>query len=186
MELQDILNKSRKTMAKTIIKPVNNSKEINPEFKEIKLNIDEREPITESFNSYDFGNTNIQQTQFENQTPPKGMPQEIFESFIKTPPAMLENYSDNILNENELKALGIDKVKRPQRTAVNTQPTASVNIDYEYLKFIIDNSVKKALEEQKENSLNTIRIGKNKIYLTDTKGNLFEAPLKFIKNINED
>ena len=64
-----------------------------------------------------------------------------------------------------------------------------LNIDYNYIKHIVNECIKENLQEiknelLKENTLKTIRLGgENKIQLIDNKNNLYESKLEFKKNL---
>jgi len=121
----------------------------------------------------------------------KGLPKEILESFSS-------NYIDQSVfdpNRSVLDKLGIenDNVAQPLQENVS-QPSyqpSNGKIDYELIKSIVEASVKKyvnALSKKmltENNDLGMIQVGDKKINLVTKNGNVFEAELKFVKNINK-
>ena len=68
----------------------------------------------------------------------------------------------------------------------NPMPVNQSNIDYNYIKYLIEESIKKCLNGTDGQCLNAIKIcsGK-KIQLLDSSGNLYEADLVFKKKIKK-
>lgn len=68
-------------------------------------------------------------------------------------------------------------------------PTGTVGVDYTIIKAIVEECIKRNIEEIKasilqESSLKRVRLGEgNKIQLVDNKGNLYESTLEYKKNI---
>ena len=121
----------------------------------------------------------------------KGLPKEILESFSN-------NYIDQSVfdpNRSVLDKLGIEGVNTAQPIQENvSQPnyqSSNGKIDYELIKSIVEASVKKyvnALSKKmltENNDLGMIQIGDKKINLVTKNGNVFEAELKFVNNINK-
>ena len=124
------------------------------------------------------------------------LPKEILESFSKTPPMSGEgtdNTTLGILSKGLEKNVIKETVSRPVQQE-QYQPTQGGSIDYSLIKAIIDESVRRNLEEMKGSMLNesasspkgpelrgmTIKDG-NKIQFLDAKGNLYEGILKLKK-----
>lgn len=128
-----------------------------------------------------------QQTQIPRQMN-KNLPKEILESFSN-------NYIDtNALDPDRpvLDRIGI--TNGTQQITEVYQPTKQVvggSVDYEIIKSIVESAVKKyinalgkkMLTENKDNSLAMIQVGDKKINLVTKSGDLYEANLKFLKNI---
>ena len=121
----------------------------------------------------------------------KGLPKEILESFSS-------NYIDQSVfdpNRSVLDKLGIEGGNTAQPIQENvSQPNyqpSNGKIDYELIKSIVEASVKKyvnALSKKmltENNDLGMIQVGDKKINLVTKNGNVFEAELKFVKNINK-
>ena len=68
-------------------------------------------------------------------------------------------------------------------------PTGTAGVDYTIIKAIVEECIKRNIEEIKtsilqESSLKRVRLGEgNKIQLVDNKGNLYESTLEYKKNI---
>lgn len=95
----------------------------------------------------------------------------IRESLDNMPPMQINDVSYNI----------------PSYTNSGSVPTnQSNNIDYNYIKYLIEDAIKKHLNEKEEQYLKGIKIcsGK-KIQLLDTSGNLYEGDLVFKKKIKK-
>lgn len=122
----------------------------------------------------------------------KGLPREILESFSN-------NYIDQSVfdpNRSVLDTMGIsgDNVKTVQENNISKAQT-NYKIDYELIKNIVENSVKKyvnalgkkMLTENKSvnnlDEINAIQITDKKIAIVTKSGNLFEGKLTFVKNI---
>ena len=128
-----------------------------------------------------------QQTQVPRQMN-KNLPKEILESFSN-------NYIDTNALDTERPVLDrIGITDRPQQITETYQPTKQVvggSVDYEIIKSIVESAVKKyinalgkkMLTENKDGSLAMIQVGDKKINLVTKSGDLYEANLKFLKNI---
>ncbi len=121
----------------------------------------------------------------------KGLPKEILESFSN-------NYIDqSVFNPNKsvLERFGIEGEDNVQPIHENvSQPNyqpSNAKIDYELIKSIVESSVKKYINAlgkkmlTENNDLSMIHVGDKKINLVTKDGNVFEAELKFVKNINK-
>lgn len=148
---------------------------------------------TQDFNAYN--NVQPQSFQIKNSK----LPIEILESFknkqIDTTPF---GASQSVLDK-----IGIP-VQQPQQRQVVTetvqvqqQPQVTTTVDYSMIKMIVEECMRKytsALKkqilsesktvQQSEGTLQAMKIG-NKFSFIDSKGNVYEATLKKIKNINE-
>jgi hypothetical protein len=121
----------------------------------------------------------------------KGLPREILESFSN-------NYIDQSVfdpNRSVLDKLGIEggNTAQPIQESVsqpNYQPS-NAKVDYELIKSIVEASVKKyvnALSKKmltENNDLTMVQVGSKKINLVTKAGDLYEADLKFVKNIKK-
>ena len=78
---------------------------------------------------------------------------------------------------------------RYEQPRYNPQPTNNNGIDYTIIKAIVEECIKRNMEEIKQNilsesTLKTVKLANgNKIQLVDNKGNLYESTLTFKKNI---
>lgn len=124
------------------------------------------------------------------------LPKEILESFAK-------NYTDQSVfdpNRSIIDRMGIsteDPIKKQQKINETVVKKTQSNIDYELVKSIVENAVKKyvsalgkkMLTENKSvgnlDEINAIQITDKKIAIVTKNGNLFEGKLNFIKNIKE-
>lgn len=91
---------------------------------------------------------------------------------------------------------GVEKLQKTAKPRQSLREQAAPNgsgVDYSLIKTIVEECVKKyssglkktMLNESKDaNTLQAMKIG-NKFTFIDGKGNLYEAQLKFIKNINQ-
>lgn len=152
------------------------------------------EPIyTQPINTFGIQQSNIKNT---------NLPTEIFESMTK-------NVIDTKPLSNGMPELGgsvLDNLKiQPKQTKkivneqIMQQQQISSNIDYSLIKTIVEDCVKKyssalkksILNESKElmkenvGTLQAMKLG-NKFSFVDNEGNLYEAKLTFIKNLNEN
>lgn len=134
------------------------------------------------------------QAPVQTQTPTmvnKGLPREILESFSN-------NYIDQSVfdpNRSVLDRIGVTNGQQQIAETVQTyqpvQQTAGGNVDYELIKSIVESAVKKyvnALGKKvltENNDLSMIQIGNKKINLVNQNGDIFEAQLKFVKNIKK-
>ena len=152
------------------------------------------EPIyKQPINTFGIQQSNIKNT---------NLPTEIFESMTK-------NVIDTKPLSNGMPELGgsvLDNLKiQPKQTKkivneqIMQQQQISSNIDYSLIKTIVEDCVKKyssalkksILNESKElmkenvGTLQAMKLG-NKFSFVDDEGNLYEAKLTFIKNLNEN
>lgn len=137
------------------------------------------------------------QVPVQTQTPTmvnKGLPREILESFSK-------NYIDQSVfdpNRSVLDRIGVTNGQQQVTETVQTyQPVQPIqqnvggSVDYELIKTIVESAVKKyvnALGKKvltENNDLNMIQVGEKKINLVTKSGDIYEAQLKFVKNINK-
>lgn len=133
-----------------------------------------------------------QQPQYASQSPTqinKGLPKEILESFSN-------NYIDQSVfdpNRSVLDNMGItgDNVQPMQENYAPQQQASVGKVDYELIKSIVESSVKKyvnALGKKmltENNELSMVQVGSKKINLVTKAGDLYEADLKFVKNIKK-
>ena len=133
------------------------------------------------------------------------LPKEILESF-KTkqidPSPLGYGVSSSILDEVNYRTQGKlykeetkSQTQQPQKQIVETtQPTNNSNVDYSMIKMIVEECMRKyvgtlkktILNESKSNSsdeLQAMKIGDRFSFITKN-GDLYEAELKFIKNLN--
>lgn len=99
------------------------------------------------------------------------------------------------------KVLQQENIQKPQQKqivqeTIQVQPQVTSTVDYSMIKMIVEECMRKytsALKKQilseskstqESNTLQAMKIG-NKFSFIDSKGNLYEATLKKIKNINE-
>lgn len=121
----------------------------------------------------------------------KGLPREILESFSS-------NYIDQSVfdpNRSVLDRIGVTNGQQQITETVQTyqpvQQTAGGNVDYELIKSIVESAVKKyvsALGKKvitENNDLSMIQVGEKKINLVTKSGDIYEAQLKFVKNIKK-
>lgn len=116
------------------------------------------------------------------------LPKEIINSFKEQPIEMGQSVLGDKIIEKITKNNSTSIVEETKKTT----PTNS-NIDYSLIKSIIDESIrkytvaiqKKVLNESKQNNqLSIMKIG-NKLNFISSNGDVYEANLKFIKNIND-
>lgn len=125
------------------------------------------------------------------------LPKEILESMTSNPIGQQNlNYTPSILDEMKGAKELQQQVKRQAiREQAMPQSQNASGVDYSLIKTIVEESVKKyasslkksMLTEGKDNGLNNVaamKIGKTFSFI-DSKGNLYEAQLKFIKNVNQ-
>ena len=124
----------------------------------------------------------------------KGLPREILESFSN-------NYIDQSVfdpNRSVLDRIGVTNGQQQVTETVQTyQPVQPIqqnvggSVDYELIKSIVESAVKKyvnALGKKvltENNDLSMIQVGEKKINLVTKSGDIYEAQLKFVKNINK-
>lgn len=134
------------------------------------------------------------QAPVQTQTPTmvnKGLPREILESFSS-------NYIDQSVfdpNRSVLDRIGVTNGQQQITETVQTyqpvQQTTGGNVDYELIKSIVESAVKKyvnALGKKvltENNDLSMIQVGEKKINLVTKSGDIYEAQLKFVKNIKK-
>jgi hypothetical protein len=134
------------------------------------------------------------QVPVQTQTPTmvnKGLPREILESFSN-------NYIDQSVfdpNRSVLDRIGVTNGQQQITETVQTyqpvQQTTGGNVDYELIKSIVESAVKKyvnALGKKvltENNDLSMIQVGEKKINLVTKSGDIYEAQLKFVKNIKK-
>ena len=132
----------------------------------------------------------------------------------------MESLMKNPINESSMLTSSLDninldaiippktQVKQPQyqpqqptyiQETVNYQPQPQVqyipqpmmNIDYNYIRSIVNECIQNSLQQikeeiLKESTLKTVRLGgENKIQLIDNKNNLYESKLEFKRNLNK-
>lgn len=134
-----------------------------------------------------------QQPQYVSQAPAqinKGLPKEILESFSN-------NYIDQSVfdpNRSVLDKMGItgDNIQPVQENYTQQQQTMQIGkVDYELIKSIIESSVKKYINAlgkkilTENNELAMVQVGNKKINLITKSGDLYEADLRFVKNIKK-
>lgn len=134
------------------------------------------------------------QVPVQTQTPTmvnKGLPREILESFSS-------NYIDQSVfdpNRSVLDRIGVTNGQQQITETVQTyqpvQQTAGGNVDYELIKSIVESAVKKYVNAlgkkviNENNDLSMIQVGEKKINLVTKSGDIYEAQLKFVKNIKK-
>ena len=122
--------------------------------------------------------------------------------------SMVQHPIDNTMNEysnggSVLDAIGYkptQNIVQEQQYTVPLQPQMQaptyyqqpmMNIDYNYIKAIVNECIQANLQQIKEelikeNTLKTIRVGgENKIQLIDNKNNLYESKLEFKRNLTK-
>jgi len=137
-------------------------------------------------------NRQSQQMNYQGQAPTqinKGLPKEILESFSK-------NYIDQSVFDPGRPVLDRIGVTNGTQVVENTnQPQQKAQgggkVDYELIKSIVESTVKKyvsALSKKmltENNDLTMVQVGSKKINLVTKAGDLYEADLKFVKNIKK-
>lgn len=121
----------------------------------------------------------------------KGLPREILESFSN-------NYIDQSVfdpNRSVLDRIGVTNGQQQITETVQTyqpvQQNVGGSVDYELIKSIVESAVKKyvnALGKKvltENNDLSMIQVGEKKINLVTKSGDIYEAQLKFVKNIKK-
>ena len=121
----------------------------------------------------------------------KGLPREILESFSS-------NYIDQSVfdpNMSVLDRIGVTNGQQQITETVQTyqpvQQATGGNVDYELIKSIVESAVKKyvnALGKKmltENNDLSMIQVGDKKINLVTKSGDIYEANLHFLRNINK-
>jgi hypothetical protein len=134
------------------------------------------------------------QAPVQTQTPTmvnKGLPREILESFSS-------NYIDQSVfdpNRSVLDRIGVTNGQQQITETVQTyqpvQQATGGNVDYELIKSIVESAVKKYVNAlgkkviNENNDLSMIQVGEKKINLVTKSGDIYEAQLKFVKNIKK-
>lgn len=139
-----------------------------------------------------MGNKQPKQMNYQGQAPTqinKGLPKEILESFSK-------NYIDQNVFDPGRPVLDRIGVTNGTQVVENTnqpqhQAQGGGKVDYELIKSIVESTVKKyvsALSKKmltENNDLTMVQVGAKKINLVTKAGDLYEADLKFVKNIKK-
>ena len=121
------------------------------------------------------------------------LPEEIQESFRKMP-ALSGGYGTAMTPPSSYYGNLVEQTTTPVQQAPTVQmqmpATPQVGIDYEYLKYIINeavkNNMKQMLNESTAPTLTGLRMaGGNKIQFFDSKGNLYEGELKLKKKAQQ-
>ena len=175
----------------------------------VKRNMDNQGNYTKPINTKNSMSMMPTSQQNVKPSPNSKLPKEIMESLMKTPineSSMLTSSLDNI----NLDAIIPPKTqsKQPQyqpqqptyiQETVNYQPQPQVqyvpqpmmNVDYNYIRSIVNECIQNSLQQikeeiLKESTLKTVRLGgENKIQLIDNKNNLYESKLEFKRNLNK-
>lgn len=196
------LNKARNLIHNDSINNIGNNTSVAKSIYDLPNDVINQPYINENVEyetqSYDYQQSNIN---YNDTTPTirnTKLPNEIFESMTK-------NYIDTKPLSNGMPELGgsvLDniKIQQPKRKLNEVvQPTQQVNsnVDYSLIKTIVEDCVKKytsalkksiineskEINENKNGTLQAMKIG-DKFSFIDNEGNLYEAKLTFIKNIN--
>lgn len=132
----------------------------------------------------------------------KGLPKEIYESFMENPLNNTNDLSTSFLDE----MLSNGKLKYQEDSTIeektnieeniskeNLNTSSSQTFDYSILKLIIEDAIDRKLNEYKKTLLNesnsnkqilsTIGIRNGKLTFLSSNGDLYEAELKFVKNV---
>ena len=147
-------------------------------------------------------NKNTSNTMSEEKAASLGIPMSVFREMEKdygeggilsSTPSIMTESSGSVLDG--LKLTPSPRRQEPiveQRYTSTPQPqipTGTVGVDYTIIKAIVEECIKRNIEEIKasilqESSLKRVRLGEgNKIQLVDNKGNLYESTLEYKKNI---
>ena len=204
MELNEILANASKLMSPEGQRKINNASK----------NVSRKDIIGENYDNDDYGypmqSTNVLEQPMYTQpmyTQPitsqnSKLPKAILESMRKNPINDVVNEyntegsvldSLNISTHNKIKKQINEQTQQPVQnlTQQPIQQTVNTGIDYNYLKFIVNECIKENLKQIKdellnESSLKLIRLGgENKIQLIDNKNNLYESKLEYKKNISK-
>ena len=147
-------------------------------------------------------NKNTSNTMSEEKAASLGIPMSVFREMEKdygeggilsgTPSIMTES-SGSVLDGVKLTPSPRRQEPIVEQRYVSTPqpqiPTGTVGVDYTIIKAIVEECIKRNIEEIKssilqESSLKRVRLGEgNKIQLVDNKGNLYESTLEYKKNI---
>lgn len=135
-------------------------------------------------------------------TPVQGQPRQVNKNL---PKEILESFSNNFIDQSALNTerpvldrIGIT-TDNQQQSQINESQTSVANsstkIDYELIKAIVENSVKKyinalgkkMLTEGKESDgdIKAIHLSGNKFKFIDGKGNIYESKLVKVGNVND-
>jgi hypothetical protein len=167
--------------------------------KQNQNNYDSNGDYQKPSSSYSMSN-NIHNTQ-KNKIGTSNLPKAIMDSIMNNPlddkqsscstsGSILDN-----LNYTPKRQEQVNEVYTPIQQQVYQQPQQYVpqtmNIDYNYIRSIVNECIKSNIQEikeeiLKESTLKTIRVGgENKIQLIDNKNNLYESRLEFKKNLSK-
>ena len=148
------------------------------------------------------GNLNVTKN-----TPNKGLPNAIYESIVNNPLNQDEGSAlDNILSQGKLKKPLVTEENKSfsdyvneeneQNNTIQSSIPNTGNIDYSLIKLIIEDTINKKLDEIKsklltesvnnQTSISSIRFNGNKFHFLTSNGDVYEADLKYIKNIKTD
>ena len=135
-----------------------------------------------------------------------GLPQDIYESIMENPlNAEPESELDELFSKgklirqpdtlNESRPSLSDYVPR-QQPAPQQAPVQSMGVDYSLIRMIVEDVVNKKMEQMSRQMLNesksvspvlsTLRIRENKLNFLTADGDLYEAELKFVKNVRNN
>ena len=139
----------------------------------------------------------------------KGLPKAIYESLVNNPLNESTSVLDNLFSNGKLvkennEQQSSDKTSTVSFTAMQNnlnenrqqQQMTTSNIDYSLIRMIVEDVITKKLEslpssllkESKDNDnvdLTTIRINGDKLNFLTSNGDLYEAELKFVRNIKK-
>jgi hypothetical protein len=147
-------------------------------------------------------NKNTSNTMSEEKAASLGIPMSVFREMEKdygeggilsSTPSIMTESSGSVLD-----GIRLNPSPRKQEPIVEQRytptpqpqiPTGTAGVDYTIIKAIVEECIKRNIEEIKtsilqESSLKRVRLGEgNKIQLVDNKGNLYESTLEYKKNI---
>ena len=121
------------------------------------------------------------------------LPKAILESFEKTP-SPVDAFDTGVIDTSQLNFLNTDKPQQKQqiREQAPRQTTVPQNssIDYNYIKYLINEAIKENLNKLNEsanvNNFRGMRIAPGNVFqFIDTKGNLYEGQLKLKKKASK-
>ena len=142
--------------------------------------------------------------------PNKGLPNAIYESLINNPLNPDDNNElDELFSQGKLKKPNLTENQKKYSDYVNEEKIIQNNnsqqqpiqvtggsIDYSIIKLIIEDIIDKKLEDIKTKILNesvnnqpsidSIRFNGNKFHFLTGNGDIYEADLKYIKNIKDN
>ena len=122
------------------------------------------------------------------------LPTEILESFKKNPPSA-QQQQGSVLDMLQQRSGGQIFKEEKQPIMEQPQPSTTANVDYSMIKMIVEECMRKyttalkksILSENKNNetcgTLQAMKIGDKFSFIT-SNGDLYEAKLTFVKNIN--